>query len=223
MTSWRRPPPGYRRTTWPGWSTWSSTPRVVPRSRRRPGTLAAKPEPQNRFAIVLDGVVISAPSVSSAIPGGRAQIEGNFNQQSATELANVLKYGALPLAFDVSEVSNVSATLGGEQLRAGIIAGIIGLALVVLFCFAYYRGLGIVVVVLAGGRRAAHLRLHRASRQLRGLRAEPAGHRRDDRRNRGDRRQLRHLLRTDPRRGAGGTQPADGGGNRVAAAPGRPS
>ena len=58
----------------------------------------------------------------------------------------MLKYGALPLAFDVSEVNNVSATLGGEQLRAGIIAGIIGLALVVLFCFAYYRGLGIVVV-----------------------------------------------------------------------------
>jgi preprotein translocase subunit SecD len=108
--------------------------------------LAAKGEPQNRFAIVLDGVSISAPSVNEAIPGGRAQIEGNFNQQSATELANVLKYGALPLAFEVSEVSNVSATLGGEQLRAGIIAGIIGLALVVLFCFAYYRGLGIVVV-----------------------------------------------------------------------------
>ena len=108
--------------------------------------LAAKGEPQNRFAIVLDGVSISAPSVNEAIPGGRAEIEGNFNQQSATELANVLKYGALPLAFDVSEVSNVSATLGGEQLRAGIIAGIIGLALVVLFCFAYYRGLGIVVV-----------------------------------------------------------------------------
>ena len=110
------------------------------------GALAAKGEPQNRFAIVLDGVVISAPSVSAPIPGGRAQIEGNFNQQSATELANVLKYGALPLAFDVSEVNNVSATLGGEQLRAGIIAGIIGLALVVLFCFAYYRGLAIVVV-----------------------------------------------------------------------------
>jgi preprotein translocase subunit SecD len=112
--------------------------------------LAAKPEPQNRFAIVLDAVSISAPSVNEAIPGGRAQIEGNFNQQSATELANVLKYGALPLAFEVSEVSNVSATLGGEQLRAGIIAGIIGLALVVLFCFAYYRGLGIVVVASLG-------------------------------------------------------------------------
>ena len=112
--------------------------------------LAAKSEPQNRFAIVLDGVSISAPSVKQAIPGGRAQIEGNFNQKTATELANVLKYGALPLAFDVSEVNNVSATLGGEQLRAGIIAGIIGLGLVVLFCFAYYRGLGIVVVASLG-------------------------------------------------------------------------
>jgi preprotein translocase subunit SecD len=108
--------------------------------------LSAKTDPQNRFAIVLDGQSISAPSVDEAIPGGRAQITGNFNQKTATDLANVLKYGALPLAFEVSEVNNVSATLGGEQLRAGIIAGIIGLALVVAFSFAYYRGLGIVVV-----------------------------------------------------------------------------
>ncbi len=110
------------------------------------GTIAQRPEPQNRFAIVLDGEVISAPSVSQAIPGGRAEISGNFTQESATQLANVLKYGALPLAFEVSEVSNVSATLGADQLRAGIIAGIIGLILVVGFCFLYYRGLGIVVV-----------------------------------------------------------------------------
>jgi preprotein translocase subunit SecD len=108
--------------------------------------ISQQSEPQNRFAIVLDGVSISAPSVNEAIPGGRAEISGNFNQKSATELANVLKYGALPLAFDVSEVNNVSATLGGEQLRAGIIAGIIGLVLVVGYCFLYYRGLGIVVV-----------------------------------------------------------------------------
>ncbi len=112
--------------------------------------LSAKSEPQNRFAIVLDGESISAPSVSEAIPGGRAQITGNFNQKTATELANVLKYGALPLAFEVSEVSNVSATLGGEQLRAGIIAGIIGLVLVVAYCFLYYRGLGFVVVSSLG-------------------------------------------------------------------------
>ncbi len=108
--------------------------------------LASRTDPQNRFAIVLDGEVISAPSVSSSIAGGQAEISGSFNQQSATQLANVLKYGALPLAFDVSEVSNVSATLGGEQLRAGIIAGIIGLLLVVAYCFLYYRGLGFVVV-----------------------------------------------------------------------------
>ena len=108
--------------------------------------LSQKSDPQNRFAIVLDGVSISAPSVNEPIPGGRAEISGNFTQKSATELANVLKYGALPLAFDVSEVNNVSATLGGEQLRAGIIAGIIGLVLVVGYCFLYYRGLGIVVV-----------------------------------------------------------------------------
>jgi len=108
--------------------------------------LAAKTDPMNRFSIVLDGQSISAPSVSTAIPGGAAQISGGFTQQSATDLANVLKYGALPLAFDVSQVSNVSATLGGEQLHAGIVAGLIGLALVVLFCFAYYRGLGVVVV-----------------------------------------------------------------------------
>ena len=112
--------------------------------------LSQKTEPQNRFAIVLDGVSISAPSVNEPIPGGRAEISGNFTQKSATELANVLKYGALPLAFDVSEVSNVSATLGGDQLRAGIIAGIIGLALVISYCFWYYRGLGIVVVASLG-------------------------------------------------------------------------
>jgi preprotein translocase subunit SecD len=108
--------------------------------------LSQKTEPENRFAIVLDGVSISAPTVNEPIAGGRAEISGSFTQKSATELANVLKYGALPLAFDVSEVNNVSATLGGEQLRAGIIAGIIGLALVVGYCFLYYRGLGIVVV-----------------------------------------------------------------------------
>ena len=112
--------------------------------------LSAKQPPQNQFAIVLDGIAISAPRVENPIPGGRAEITGNFTQKSANELANTLKYGALPLAFEVSEVSNVSATLGGEQLRAGIIAGVIGLALVVGFCFLYYRGLGIVVVASLG-------------------------------------------------------------------------
>lgn len=110
------------------------------------GKLAQNQEPMNRFAIVLDAKTISAPSVSAAIPGGRAEISGSFDQKSATDLANVLKYGALPLAFDVSSVDNVSATLGGEQLRAGFIAGGIGLALVVLFALFAYRGLAIIVV-----------------------------------------------------------------------------
>lgn len=108
--------------------------------------LSERAAPQNSFAIVLDGQTISYPSLSGPIPGGTAEISGSFNQESATALANVLKYGALPLAFEVSSVDNVSATLGGEQLEAGIIAGIIGLGLVVVFCFLYYRGLGIVVI-----------------------------------------------------------------------------
>jgi preprotein translocase subunit SecD len=104
------------------------------------------PQGQNLFAIVLDGETISTPSVSSPIPGGQAQITGSFTEQEARDLANVLKYGALPLSFEPSSVEDVSPQLGGDQLSAGITAGLIGLALVVLFSFLYYRGLGIVVV-----------------------------------------------------------------------------
>lgn len=110
------------------------------------GDLAKKQPPQNTFAVVLDSAVITYPSLSGPIPGGQAQIEGNFTQQTANDLANVLKYGSLPLSFDLSEVSNVSPTLGGEQLRAGIIAGLIGLALVILYSVVYYRALSIVVI-----------------------------------------------------------------------------
>jgi preprotein translocase subunit SecD len=109
---------------------------------------------RNQFGIVLDGVVISAPGVrNGAISGGRASISGSFTQQSATQLANVLSYGALPLSFDVSSVENVSAKLGSDQLQAGIIAGLIGLALVLLYSVIYYRGLALVVtlsLVVAG-------------------------------------------------------------------------
>lgn len=108
--------------------------------------LSTKQQPMNQFAIVLDGKSISAPSVDNPIPGGSAEISGNFNQDSATKLANVLKYGALPLAFDISSVENVSATLGGEQLQAGLIAGAIGLLLVLIFSIVYYRGLSLVVI-----------------------------------------------------------------------------
>ena len=119
--------------------------------------LASQTSPQNQFGIVLDGVVISAPSVgseySAGIAGGKAEISGSFTQKSATDLANVLSYGALPLSFEVSSVENVSAKLGGDQLQAGIIAGLIGLALVLAYSILYYRGLALVVslsLVIAG-------------------------------------------------------------------------
>lgn len=107
--------------------------------------LSQQQSPMNRFAIVLDGVSISAPEVNEPITDGRAQISGNFNQNSAQQLANVLKYGSLPLAFEISSVDTVSASLGSEQLRAGLIAGAIGLALVLAYSILYYRGLFIVI------------------------------------------------------------------------------
>ncbi len=102
--------------------------------------------PQNQVAIVLDGLVVSAPRINEAIRGGSAQITGNFTQVEAQDLANVLKYGSLPLAFDRGEVQQVSPTLGSDQLSAGLLAGALGLGLVLLYSILYYRGLGLVTV-----------------------------------------------------------------------------
>ena len=102
--------------------------------------------PQNQVAIVLDGLVVSAPRINEAIRGGSAQITGNFTQVEAQDLANVLKYGSLPLAFDRGEVQQVSPTLGADQLSAGLLAGGLGLGLVLLYSVLYYRGLGLVTV-----------------------------------------------------------------------------
>ncbi|WP_037914500.1 protein translocase subunit SecD [Actinacidiphila yeochonensis] len=109
--------------------------------------LSSQTAPNNQFAIDLDGNVISAPSVSETLSGGSAMISGNFSQQSAEDLANVLKYGSLPLAFNISDKTTVSAALGGEQLRGGLIAGGVGLILVVAYLLAYYRGLSFVAVL----------------------------------------------------------------------------
>lgn len=106
-------------------------------------TLAA---PLNQVAIVLDGLVVSSPRITEPIPSGNAQITGSFTQLEAQDLANVLKYGALPLAFDRGEVQQVSPTLGADQLNAGLIAGGLGLLLVLLYSLLYYRGLGFVTV-----------------------------------------------------------------------------
>lgn len=106
--------------------------------------------PRAQVAIILDGQVVSAPSIREGpITGGTASIDGppdSFDQQYATDLANVLKYGALPLEFTQSSIDEVSSTLGSDQLTGGLIAGAIGLGLVVLYCMFYYRGLGLVAV-----------------------------------------------------------------------------
>ncbi|WP_406380109.1 protein translocase subunit SecD [Streptomyces sp. NBC_01618] len=114
--------------------------------------LSALQSPQNQFAIALDGEVVSAPQVNTTLSGS-AEISGSFTQQSAEDLANVLSYGALPLSFEEQSVTTVTAALGGEQLRAGLIAGAIGLALVVIYLVAYYRGLAFIALLslLASG------------------------------------------------------------------------
>lgn len=104
------------------------------------------PDPQNRFGIVLDGLVVSAPSANEPITGGQASITGNFTQASALELANQLKYGALPLSFTVQTEEQISPLLGAEQLQRGLLAGLIGLILVVIYSLLQYRGLGFVTV-----------------------------------------------------------------------------
>ncbi|MGW6738802.1 protein translocase subunit SecD [Streptomyces sp. NPDC055013] len=111
------------------------------------GKLAKNQSPQNQFAIVLDGEVVSDPFVQEALTGGSAEISGNFNQESAQSLANMLSYGALPLSFQEDSVTTVTAALGGEQLKAGLIAGAIGLALVVIYLLVYYRGLSLIAIL----------------------------------------------------------------------------
>ncbi|MCA5894038.1 protein translocase subunit SecD [Isoptericola sp. NEAU-Y5] len=111
--------------------------------------------PRNQFAIVLDGLVVSAPSLDPGviISDGQAQISGSFDRESAATLANQLSFGALPIQFDVQSQEEISATLGSEQLRNGMIAGLIGLVLVVVYSLFQYRTLGLLTVgslVVAG-------------------------------------------------------------------------
>jgi preprotein translocase subunit SecD len=103
----------------------------------------------DQFAIVLDGNVVSAPVVQSAITTGNGQITGpggSFTQGQATRLTNVLKYGAVPLAFIKQSTQSVSPQLGASQLHAGLIAAAIGLLLVIMYSVLYYRGLAVVSV-----------------------------------------------------------------------------
>ncbi|WP_030258890.1 MULTISPECIES: protein translocase subunit SecD [Streptomyces] len=110
------------------------------------GQLATQTPPTNQFAIVLDNQVVSHPQVNGPIPGGTAVITGGFTQAEAQDLANVLGYGALPLEFVKSDITTVSPALGSDQLKAGLVAGAIGMLLVVAYSLVYYRGLGLVSI-----------------------------------------------------------------------------
>jgi len=103
--------------------------------------------PLDDLAVVLDGQVVSFPSINQgAILGGAAQIFGSFDQAQATNLATVLSYGSLPLTFHQEAVETVTPQLGHDQLNAGLLAGAIGLLLVVCYLLFYYRGLAVVAV-----------------------------------------------------------------------------
>ena len=102
--------------------------------------------PQNQFAIVLDNQVISAPQTNAAITNGSASITGNFTAESARLLADQIKFGALPLSFSLQTQDDISPQLGSDQLQKGLIAGAIGLLLVVLYSLVQYRALGMVTV-----------------------------------------------------------------------------
>jgi preprotein translocase subunit SecD len=101
---------------------------------------------QNQFAIVLDGKVITAPTTGGAFTDGRAQISGSFTQESAKALADQLKFGALPIGFNTESSERISATLGSTQLLSGLIAGAIGLVLVIIYSLFQYRALGTVTI-----------------------------------------------------------------------------
>ncbi|MFF2831309.1 protein translocase subunit SecD [Cellulosimicrobium cellulans] len=112
--------------------------------------LTSLPAPQNQFAMVLDGLVISAPVSQVAIPDGKAEISGSFTRDSAATLANQLNFGSLPLTFEVQSQEQISATLGSEQLEKGLLAGAIGMLLVVIYSLFQYRMLGLVTVASLG-------------------------------------------------------------------------
>jgi preprotein translocase subunit SecD len=104
------------------------------------------PAPQNQMATVLDGKVIVAPYFQSAITDGRASITGSFTLEEARSLADQLKFGALPLSFSLQTSTDISPTLGADQLRYGLIAGLVGLLLVVVYSVFQYRLLGLVTI-----------------------------------------------------------------------------
>ncbi|WP_308464694.1 protein translocase subunit SecD [Rathayibacter soli] len=108
--------------------------------------LVGLPSPRNQFAFVLDGKVLSAPVMQGVITDGKPQITGSFTETDAKTLADQLKFGALPISFTVQSNDTISATLGSTQLMSGLVAGVIGLLLVVIYTLFQYRLLGLVTI-----------------------------------------------------------------------------
>ncbi|HJZ62585.1 MAG TPA: protein translocase subunit SecD [Miltoncostaeaceae bacterium] len=125
----------------------------ITRDLVRESQAEGRPADQSRsFAVVLDGVIITNPIVNfqdnpGGIQGGRAQIEGNFTDSSASTLADQISSGAFPIKLEVISQQTVSATLGKQSLRQGLVAGLIGLGLVMIFLIAYYRFLGMIAAL----------------------------------------------------------------------------
>jgi preprotein translocase subunit SecD len=137
-----------------GQSKWTALTQEAVNDAQNPDPSTGQPSGQNSsVAIVLDDSVVSAPQIQNVIVGDAIINGGNIDEQSAATLANQLKYGSLPLSFKVESTQNVSPTLGGQQMRYGILAGLIGIVLVILYCLFYYRALGLVVIasLLASG------------------------------------------------------------------------
>ena len=108
--------------------------------------LVSLPSPRSQFGIVLDNQVISAPVAQASLCAGTASITGSFTAASAKALADQLKYGALPMSFTLQTADQISPTLGGDQLTRGLLAGGIGLLLVVAYSLFQYRALGFVTI-----------------------------------------------------------------------------
>lgn len=125
-----------------GFKTWSNY--TTQNYDRTGGT---NPPPASQTAFTLDGQVLSAPVINEPITTPGTMVSGSFTQASAKSLADSLKFGALPLAFDRQESEQVSAELGIQYLKAGLIAGGIGLALVIIYCLLYYRLLGLITIL----------------------------------------------------------------------------
>jgi preprotein translocase subunit SecD len=110
------------------------------------GRLFPLESPRNQFAVTIDGYAVTAPAIQAVITAGTAQITGDFTQATADALANQLKYGSLPIGFQVQSQENISATLGTQQLQSGLLAGAIGMVLVVIYSLFQYRALAVVTI-----------------------------------------------------------------------------